>query len=463
MSIDRAFSVQGAGLVVTGTISTGRVELGDTLLLSPAGLEARIRGLRVHDREAQHASAGQRCAINIAGNIEKSDIEMGDWLLQPDAGKASQRIDVAFSLLASAPFDLKHLAPIKLHIGAKRVAGRIAILQKEGAPKKLQAGDDCVAQLILDSPVACYRGQRFLLRDHAEDVILGGGELLDPIGENSRKHRDKRLQYLAAMCLASPGDALAMLLQDDTLVDLERFRLAWNLRESQLASVLPGEARMFNADERDWVINEDRWNTACTTIVTIVGQWHREQPKLVGIKANALRSSLAAELEPPLLIAALTETLRQGKLRLSDGHIHSPQFKPAVSKEFSAGWQQMEQLLQQAGSHIPLLSELSKATGKEVVQLDKLGAAAVRDGLAFKISKRRYALPAQLRVLCDALSELAAEGQPVTVIAMKKRWDTGRNLTVEILEYFDSIRFTQRRDEERVILDPELPARVFDE
>ncbi|MFT4519500.1 MAG: selenocysteine-specific elongation factor [Halioglobus sp.] len=461
LSIDRAFNLKGTGLVVTGTASTGEIKVGETLKLLPAGTEVRVRSLRVHDQDAERATAGQRCAINLAGSIEKSDIERGDWLLQADAGDASANIDVDFTLLPGAPFSLKHLSPIKLHIGAKRIAGRLALLKKPSDENRLQPGEQCIAQLVLESPVAAFHGQRFLLRDHAENVVLGGGTVLDPFGERNSRSRTARLEYLQAMQEDSPLAALNNLLSQGQLVNLNRYRLIWNLRETDTGMLVPDEAHTFEVDKGQWVVNTARWQQAQAAVVAAVRAWHDAEPKAAGIKANALKSSLASVYESPLFVAALTKQLRVGVLVLSEGLIRQKQFKPAVSEEFAADWQKFEQFLTGRGNQIPLLSEVSEAMRQKIPALERIAACAARDGRTFKLTNRRYALPAQLLNLSKAVVDVANEGEAITVVTLKKRWDTGRNLTVEILEYFDEIRFTQRKGNERIVLDAELPARKF--
>ncbi|MFK7977867.1 MAG: selenocysteine-specific translation elongation factor, partial [Halioglobus sp.] len=155
LSVDRAFTIKGSGLVVTGTTSTGAVSEGDTLTHFPTGNEVRVRSLRVHDAQAAAAAPGQRCAINLTGDIALSDVERGDWLLGHGCGQATAVIDAEATLLSDAPFSLKHLSPVKIHIGAQRVAGRIA-LPFSGDEKRMQPGKTRLVQLRLEEPIPTY-------------------------------------------------------------------------------------------------------------------------------------------------------------------------------------------------------------------------------------------------------------------------------------------------------------------
>ena len=173
LSIDRRFHVSGAGLVVTGTASTGTVSVGDHLILQPKGLEIRVRELRANDVMVKSAVAGQRVALCLAGKVELGDIDRGDCLVEPTLDQLSQRLDVELTLLSDAPNALKHLLPVKLYIGARRVSAKVALIDK--GISLLTPGQTSMAQLILDAPISAYSGERFVLRDDSESFHLGGG------------------------------------------------------------------------------------------------------------------------------------------------------------------------------------------------------------------------------------------------------------------------------------------------
>ena len=461
LSVDRAFSAKGAGLVVTGTAAAGRIGVGDTLKLLPQGIDVRIRGIRVHDQESDTAQAGQRCALNLAGKLDASAIEKGDWLVQPGAAAATRRLDVSFSMLASAPFALKHYAPIKLHIGAKRIAGRIAFLDPDQTGKRLQPGDRCVAQLLLERDVASYRGERFLLRDQAEDVILGGGMVLDPAAPGAGKAQPQRMVYLNAMTAASVTQALSELMAQHQLVNLDQFGQSCNLLPEDVGELMVAAGRPFIAEGTHWMASVERWRNTRQEVLGVVDKWHASRPELAGIKVADIQSALAGRVEPTLLMAVITDQLQHKELALNEGRISRSSFRPIVDAHSAAHWGRIEQLLRRCGNTIPLLSQISEQLGIEQQVVEQIMKAAVKRGQVHKLSVRRYALPDQLYTLATLLIAARDEGVPITVITMKSHFDTGRNLTVEILEYFDSIRFTARRDNARVVLNPELPAQLF--
>lgn len=466
LSIDRAFTVKGAGIVVTGTSCSGTVQAGDTLRLMPADKEVRVRSLRVHDTEAQEANAGARCALNLAGNIALEDIQRGDWLLQPEAGAPSARIDIAFDLLAGAPFPLKHLAPVKVYLGAQRLPARLALLRTDssgkGGGKKLLPGEQCLGQLVFENPVSGYSGQRFLLRDDAESCILGGGSILDPQGKAQRKSSAERLACLDAMRSSSSADVMQQLLQLNQLIDMDKFAQARNMTSEEAALfVPPADAKSFEGDGKQWATSASRWNVAQDALRDTLQQWHDANPTESGMKAGVLQLELKKQNSAALIKALITAQISANEIALKEGRLRLVSFKPRQSSKGEITWQKYSDFLIERAVQIPLLSETTEETKVPIAELQKAGAAAAREGNAHKISERRYALPQHLALLCEAILSLDEKGEEISVIELKKQWGLGRNLVVEIVEYFDSVRFTARRGNGRVVLDRALPQKLF--
>ncbi|MFC3571478.1 selenocysteine-specific translation elongation factor, partial [Paracoccus simplex] len=197
MAVDRSFTLAGAGTVVTGTVLSGRVAAGDHVTVSPSGLAARLRGIHAQNRKADAGLAGQRCALNLAGEgVTREAIHRGDVVLDPALHAPTQRIDVNLRVLDSEPKPLATWFPARLHLGAAETGARIVPLEGPIAP-----GATGLAQIVLDRPVAAAWGERFILRDTSARRTIGGGSLIDLRPPARRRARPERLALLRAMAL----------------------------------------------------------------------------------------------------------------------------------------------------------------------------------------------------------------------------------------------------------------------
>ncbi len=132
LAVDRAFVLKGAGVVVTGTAHSGSVALDDHLVLSPRGLEVRVRGIHAQNAAVERGWAGQRCALNLTGpRFEKDSVSRGDWLVAPELHSPTDRLDVELRVARHAGRPLQHWTPVHVHLGAARVTGRVAVLEGE--------------------------------------------------------------------------------------------------------------------------------------------------------------------------------------------------------------------------------------------------------------------------------------------------------------------------------------------
>lgn len=463
LSTDRAFHLKGAGLVVTGTAISGRVKTGASLLLQPGGHEVRVRGIHAQDKDAEWGSAGQRCALNISGSVTRQDIERGDWLVEEGSGPCTGRFDARFTLLPASPLSLRHLVPLKLYIGAKRLSAKLFLLRPPDKEGGLNPGDTSRVQLIVDGQVHCCRGDRYLLRDDSETVTLGGGVVLDPFAPQRGKVTEDRFAWLDALEIPSPQDALQeLVVAQQRVIALDYLQRCWNLKEEELSELVVGDSmQLVEAGNERLLVAIAVWEDAAAHIVGVLEDWHRERPGELGIKPAQLKKQAQEQLvSASLFDPALLYLVRGKRLALTRGLLHIAGRKAELSGQDERHWRQLEGILREHGRKIPPLSEVQKACGLDDKQMATVVRRAVTEGRLVKLSEKRYALAGEMRGLAAAAVELGQAGG-FTVIEYRDHVGCGRNIAIEILEYFDSIRFTQRREQLRIILDPELPHKNF--
>ena len=174
LPIDRVFTMKGFGTVVTGTIVSGQVSVGDTLEVLPKGLEAKVRGIQAHGKPVESAIAGLRAGINLQG-LEKAGIDRGNVLVQSQTLKPTLLVDGVFQLLPGAPKPLKNRTRVRLHVGTVEVLGRAVLLDRQ----EIKAGEEAYLQIRIEEPIVALPGDRFVLRSYSPIFTIGGGEILD--------------------------------------------------------------------------------------------------------------------------------------------------------------------------------------------------------------------------------------------------------------------------------------------
>ena len=449
LSVDRAFSVPGAGLIVTGAVFSGQVAVGDRLILAAQdraqGIEARVRGLRALDREAAVGRAGQRCAINIAGaDLHQSVVSRGDWLLAPSLFAPVRKFDARVRVLESEAKPLAHWTPVHLHLAAADVTGRIAVLGE----RRIMPGEDALAQLVLDAPLGALFGDRFILRDQSAQRTLAGGMVIDPFPPHRGRARPERLAMLQAMEMEAPAQALgAMLAVAGNGVNLSQFALTRNLTAAEAADLRRLDGLVVLASGTgDLALSQDRWQQIEQGILAALANWHDKQPEAVGPNDHALRGALTAPPAPALLAAAIGHLIDQRTIIRDGMSLRLPSHSPRPSDSDLALWKQVSQILEDGGIRPPRVRELAEELKMEPKRMEAFLKRCARQGRLMAVAPNRYFPPAAVRELAEVVERLsaAAAEEGFTAATFKNDTGIGRNVAIEVLEFFDTSGLTRR-------------------
>ena len=452
MPIDRAFTLPGIGLVVTGTVAAGSVAAGDRVFVSPSGVPARIRGLHAHNRPIGTASAGERCAINIAGSFsDGGEPRRGDWILTPDRHAPTARLDlfVRASRFTEAP--LRDGLPVHLHLGTTDTVGRTAVLgQKAIAP-----GESGFVQLDLEHPVGALWGDRVVLRDHAARHTLAGGHVVDPFAQRRGRRQPARLAVLEALTIADAAQALARSVAIEGVIDLTQFALARNLAPAEIEALTQaGGFLCVGPPGASVAVTRARLATLCDRIVETLAAWHRDQPDALGPNRAALIAQLRAEAPEAALDAALSELTSASRVVRQGPIWRLPDHQPRLTRADERLWERVCPLLDADDQRPPRVRELAATLGLEPEAVERFLSRAERLGRVARVADNRFFLPETLARLAEIARDLA-ESSPegtFTAATFKDRSGVGRNLTIRILEFFDTMGATRRLGDARIVL-----------
>jgi selenocysteine-specific elongation factor len=458
LAVDRVFTVAGAGLVVTGTVYSGRVAIGDRLVLSPAGTPVRVRAIHAQNRDAQVGRAGERCALNLTGQgIGRDSAKRGDWVLAEPAHVPVRQLDATLRLLAEEKKPLRHWTPVHVHLAASAETGRVAIL--EGG--SILPGEAGLVQIVLDNPVGALSGDRFILRDQSARRTIGGGTIVDPFSPARGRARPQRLEILRAMQGTSPEAALASrLAQSEDGIDLGRFAQTYNLTPDE-ADALWDRVQMVRVgsppDQAG--IAPAHWDGLCADIVATLRDWHAKRPDQPGPEENRLRRALTRRPSAALFGAAILDLLHAGRIARDGVYLTLPGHRAVFSAEDTALWEQVRSLLEEGDIRPPRVLEIAEAISRDRRNTERFLARVARAGLIHQVADNRFYLPETLlglAKLATALAKESPEGE-FSAADYNKRAGIGRNLTINLLEFFDRKGLTQRSgDGRKVVAAPEI-------
>ncbi len=436
LAIDRGFVVPGTGLVVTGTVTSGTVSVGDRLLLSPSRLGARVRGIQVHHASASVASAGDRCALAITGSrIEKATVRRGEWLVAPALHAPTTRLDVRVRTVEGRA--VKHASPVHVHIGSASIGARVLV------------GADGFAHLTLQRETAALFGDRIVLRDDATGRVVAGGHVIDPFPPARRVARERRAESLAAMALPDARQALDALLRVEGWVDLTRFGLARNLDG---IDALGGGVRIGRAGEPILVSRETK-DALGQAMLAGMRVWHDKHPDLPGPGKAALLAGLRA-WPTALAEAELLERIARGEIVQRNAVYHLPGHQARLAAGDAAAWKRIEPAIAADRLRPPRVREVAALLSLPPEEAESLLVRLERFGLLVRVAPNRFFQPDGVVALGEIAAALAAESEDgaFTARAFNERSGIGRNLTIQVLEYLDKAGVTQRTGEFRHIV-----------
>jgi selenocysteine-specific elongation factor len=453
LAIDRCFSIPGAGLIVTGTAVAGSVSAGERMRVLQAGLEVRARTIHAQNARSETGRAGQRCAINLAGSGLKQElIERGDWVVTGDVPAPVQKFDARLRILEGEMRPLANWTPVHVHLGAAEVTGRVATLQ--GA--SIAPGASGLVQLVLDRPIGALCGDGLILRDQSAQRTIGGGRIIDIFPPVRGRAKPERLAYLAAMENDDAPTALSCLL--DTApsgLNLTRFAQSRNLTARESAQMFTGaSAKSVATPSGALGFSPANWNRLKAAILESLALLHGRAPSVI-LNQEGLLLEAGLRLPKEVAFALAAELTKEGAIAREPSGVRLRTHVAQLTLADAVLWKKAEPLLIENILRPPSLHELASALRMDPKNTESFLVRASRLGLVVRVAENRFFPPAGLRRHATFAEEIAAtKGGLVTAATLRDRAGIGRGLAIEVLEYFDRIKFTRRIGDEHQVLRP---------
>ncbi len=442
LPVDRVFSVDGFGTVVTGTLWRGRVRTGDAIELAPMGIATRVRRVQVHGKTVDEAHAGQRVALALHA-VDRDDVSRGDWVMAPESLRASSTLDVRFELLADMPKAWQRNVRVRFHLGASEIIGRLVLLDAD----EVAPGDSALAQLRLEHPTLAQRGDRFVIRAYSPSRTVGGGSVIDPVAGKRRRGggveqlavfetgslEARLVQRLAAEAKLQPTAVLAQGLSEPEAVVLEAL------------TRLHAAALVEHPAAGRWLAPA-RWQEARGAIEQQVAEFAGRLPARFGIPKGELKSGLKSTIDAALFDAAFDALLRDGAIEQRGERVRpgdSPWEPPPAMLQ---ALERLEAELEANGFGVPEVPVWSAKLGPEAGEIASLGlflGRVVRVNQDYTITTR------QSEELRGRIAAYFVNAPALTVAGFKDIAGVSRKWGVPLLEYSDRLGWTARNGDER--------------
>ena len=451
LSVDRSFVLQGAGTVITGTVLSGAVSVGDRLTISPSGLTARVRSIHAQNQSSESGHAGQRCALNLAGDgITKDAINRGDVILDSSVHAPADRIDATLRLLSAEVKPVGQWMPVQLYHGAAHVAARIVLL--DDGPVK--PGDTAFVQLVLEKPIAALAGDRYVVRDTTDQRTIGGGSFLDLRAPARKRRTPERVAQLQALVLQDPAQTLKALLDAPPwFVDLSSFIRDRALSETQTADLIEKTSvlRIASAVGELGLAPSTRLRLK-TDLLALLKAFHANSPDQPGIGLEKLRLQLTPRLPAPAFSGFLQSLAKKGEVGLDGAWVRLAGHEVRLTPPDEKLWVRIQPLISDAERFRPPrvrdIAGILVVAESEIRRLFKLlGRMGKVDEVAQDHFFLRSTVSEMVAIALD-IASVVPKGE-FSAAQLRDRLDNGRKVAIQILDFFDRHGVTIRRGDLR--------------
>lgn len=455
--VDRVFTMPGFGAVVTGTLIGGRLDREQQVNILPKGLQARIRGIQVHNQPADFAVSGQRTALNLSG-VRKEDIERGNVVCAEKISRVTDNIDVSLKVLSSFPRMLEHWMRLRFYVGTSESFCRTVLLTDEA----LLPGDSGRIQLRLETPILTFRSDRFIVRDFSAQYTVGGGVVLNPFAPKHKRFTDETRKILERWEKADENEVTRLVITESKSLGVEESLLRYYLPygDAQLNELLknlqrqheiirwPGIDKMFSSVQRVAEVEN--------LILENLSRFHTDNPLVAGQNAEQVKAEIDDDKPTPHFSAVFEKIvdilIQSGKiakdgnlLRLASHQITFAEHEQKIKDE-------IEKIFIEKGISSPskeeLIEILKSYSPKEV---EKTFYALVQLGTLIQLSEGIFLHSQTLQDNIKLLKDAINQNGKITTSEFRELANTTRKYAVPFLEYCDSQGITRREGNYRYL------------
>ncbi|MBX3120386.1 MAG: selenocysteine-specific translation elongation factor [Fimbriimonadaceae bacterium] len=433
LPVDRAFTVKGHGVVVTGTLSQGRVKTGDKAVLVPGDTEVRVRGIRSHNVPFEQAEKGQRTALNLSG-IKLEDVERGMAVGEPGALFETWVFDAKVTWIAP----VKHGMRVRISIGSEEAIAKLFLNDK----------DPEIAQFRLDAPIACAMDQPLIIRRYSPPDLLGGGRVVIP----QSKPRRKSEKAVIVEQKGTDEEAILSVLEDQ-ITGVTTDEICRRLGKTPQTLGISFEKLLQEGKLLGFAglwYEPSAFETAAEKYFETLLFFHQKTPTQAMLPRERISESAKLKWAGKPLDRILAHLSSQGRVIVQGTMIRHPEFRVQLSPRQRALLDRVTDLLTESGLSTPNVHDIGLNINIPPQAAEEIMKLGIQAGEVVRIADGVFYTPAQLEEI-KARMATTFGNKPFPASEFRDTFQTSRKYVIPLLEYFDAQRFTTRMGDNRVI------------
>lgn len=454
LPIDRVFTMKGFGTVLTGTLISGAISVGENAEILPEKITAKIRGIQVHGRQEQTVTAGLRTAINLQG-VERDFVPKGSILVQPHTLQSTSRIDASIELLPNAPRPLKNRSRVRFHSGTSEVLSQIILLDRE----ELIPGGKALAQCKLEEPVVVLPRDRFVIRNYSPVFTIGGGEILDAHPHKHKRLAETTLSQLHAIHEGTDKEKTALFVSDSALagLDLSQLIARVGVEPSRLSSLLEElikEKKLVLIDkETQKVIAAHVYQGLIDAILEQLQSYHKKFPLNKGMLKEELKSKLPPLVDTRLFNHLLNDLSSASRITVEKENLWLSGHQPALKDTQKLLKDRIAELYRKTGLTPPSFKELVEQLASNDRETKSIINLLTGEGVVVKVKENLWFHSEALEQLKEDLVGYLKKNGEISTTEFKDLTRASRKYTIPLMEYCDQSKITIRVGDKRMLRD----------
>lgn len=449
LPMDRIFTMRGHGTVITGTTVSGRIAVGDEVMVYPQEITSRVRSLQVHGEQTRESQAGMRTAVNLHG-LEVEDLERGFVLARPGTLFPSRVWDLELIYLKSAPRPLKHRTQVHFHHGAKEVLARIYLLDRD----KLEPGDRCVCQVRFEDSMAGVYGDRCVIRSYSPLRTIAGARIINPLAGKIKRFSPQveilerlagvRAEELIQVQLELAGSKGLSLAQLIILTDLESRELQKKLQ------VMGGKQEVFLVDKENRIyVGGKAISDLERGMLEELQSLHRKFPMRQGISRGELAGKWAREIPEKLFFFVLDRLVRSERIVSEQEFYRLPEHRVSLAADQEQLKQKVVRTYQQAGIQPPTVKKLLEDLNLEMKEAGPVLRLLQDEKVLVKINEDFYFSAGAVDQLKQKITSFLQENEEMGPVEFKELTGLSRKFAIPLMEFMDKEKLTIRVGDRR--------------